>query len=182
MRATSLTIVLLASGLFAAGCHGPLTRPMVQRLDEDSQAEVDESWNNMMASPERLNHTLLLDVILTSQFHQRGVDRLNMVSEKRVNDGWIIMEVRYDRRNPSFDAFTVTYVDKAGVERRRESYSREDIDTRIAYLYERCPEECQGGCYPEDQVTEVCRKAMEVREKEIEARMEEVAAATQPST
>ncbi len=172
----SLVLIVLVSG-----CGGPLTVPMVQRLDEETQAEVDSAWSNMMKPHDRLDHTLLLDVLIAHQFHHKGVDRLHLVSEKRVNDGLALMEIRYDREQPTFDVFMVTYLDGEGKEQRRETYSRDEINARVAYLYSPCLEECEGECQFEkgdvEDLTEECREALEVREQ----RLETIAAATQPA-
>ena len=106
-----MRLVLVAVCLFVVGCHGPLTKPMVDRLDEETQQKVDDAWLNMFTPPDRLDRTLLLDVILSGQLHQYGVDYLRLVSEKHVGDGLVVMEVRYDREDPAFDEFSVSYVD-----------------------------------------------------------------------
>ena len=41
--------------MVGAGC-GPVTVPMVQRLPEDGQRQVDEIWQNMLTPPDRLDH------------------------------------------------------------------------------------------------------------------------------
>ena len=86
MRNFIITICLLV-----VGC-GPVTKPMVTRLDEDQQRSVDAAWECMFSPPDRLDSTLLLDVLIANQAHQLGVDSLWLISEKRVSGGLIIMD------------------------------------------------------------------------------------------
>lgn len=141
LRKTRRTHGRLASALFVAmtlpatGCHGPLTKPMVDRLDDQTQAKVDDAWSNLFAPPDRLERTLLLDAIISAQLYQLGVDSLHMISEKRVGDGLVMMEVQYCRDFPALDEFSVTCVDHAGMEVRRERFTRADVQDRIEFLY-----------------------------------------------
>ncbi len=125
--------ILLLLGM--AGCQGPLTLPVVERLEPESQNTVDQSWLNMLSPPERLDRSLLLDVLVTNYFHQRGVDRLNLTSEKDVWGGRVIMTVYYDRAHPAFDNFTVAFIDAQGYERRRERFTFEEVKARAAGLF-----------------------------------------------
>ncbi len=123
-----LLMLLLMS---IVGCHGPLTKPMIDRLDEKGQAKIDEVWENMLIPPDALDRTLLLDVILSAQLYQHGVDSLRLTSEKAVGEGLVVMEIRFDREEPLFDEFSVSYVDRRGRELRRERYSRDEINEEI---------------------------------------------------
>jgi hypothetical protein len=125
--------ILLILGVF--GCQGPLTLPVVERLEPEGQNTVDQSWLNMLSPPERLERSLLLDVLVTNYFYERGVDRLNLTSEKDVWGGRVVMTVYYDRAHPTFDNFTVAYIDAQGHERRRERYTFEEVKDRAAGLF-----------------------------------------------
>lgn len=125
---------LLILILGVLGCEGPLTVPVVERLEPEDQKAVDESWLNMLSPPQRLDRSLLLDTVLTNHFHQRGVDRLNLTSEKDVWGGRVIMTVYYDKAHPAFDSFTVAYIDAHGQECRRERYTFEEVKGRVPVL------------------------------------------------
>jgi len=145
---------------------------MVDRLDEETQQKVDDAWLNMFTPPERLDRTLLLDVILSGQLHQYGVDYLRLVSEKHVGDGLVVMEVRYDREDPAFDEFSVSYVDNEGYEVRRERFAREEVEEEVRFLLTQ--EEVT------DDMDAETREAVELRIAEREARMEEIQAVLAP--
>lgn len=162
--------IAIGAVLVLAGC-GPMTKPMVTRLPDESQKQVDSSWDNMLRPPNRLDRILLLDTILGYQLWQLGIDRLDLTSEKRYADGWIRMEVRFDREHPELDEFALTVLDKTGKQLRRERYSQEEVDERFQFLAGVC--EAREGETPEDASR---RTAIERR-----ARKEEIAAATQPA-
>ncbi len=130
MRGTAMIVCL-----GAAGCAGPLTQPLVWRLDLERQAKVNEVWEDMFATPDRLDRTLLLDVLLVSRLFQRGVDHLHMVSEKQVGDGLVVMVVQFDREVPENDSFTVTYLDPDGMEVRQECFTRDEVVDRMEFLF-----------------------------------------------
>ena len=136
MKSAVTTRCLWVISLILVGC-GPLTTPMVSRLDEESQGKVDEVWGKLFVPPDRLDRTLLLDVILSGQLHQLGVDDLRLVSEKRAGDGLVVMEVRFNRDHPEFDEFAITYKDAQGREMRREQFSPRDIQNRLEFLFSR---------------------------------------------
>ena len=132
------TLVVLSSSVllaFAAAC-GPMTHPMVIRLDEQEQKTVDDAWTNMLDPPHRLARDLLLDVLITHQMHQRGVDRLVLISEKGVGRRRVVMEIAFDRQNPEADAFTFMLEDAWGNVIRQERYDRDEIDDRLAFLFQ----------------------------------------------
>lgn len=143
-----LRFIALAGLLATAiGCQGPLTRPMVYRLDEQEQAAVDESWNNILAKPANVDHTLLLDVLLASGLYEFGIDRLEFRSEKDLPSGLVVMEVSFDRSLPANDHFAVTFISADGQSRWTERYTREEVDERTAYYtgsHECTPEETQA--------------------------------------
>ncbi len=165
-------VMMMTVGILIAGCHGPLSKPMVDRLDEETQKKVDDAWVNMVSPPDRLERTLLLDCVLCSQLHQFGVDRLQLVSEKNVKDGLIVMEVRFDREAPEFDEFTITYLDGSGREVRRERFARDEIQERIDFLF-------TAESITDAMDTEL-RRGIEQRTAEREARLEEIRTALEP--
>jgi hypothetical protein len=176
--------ILLSAAMFA-GCHGPLYRPMPVRLDVEQQIQVDQVWRNMLTPPERLDHTLLLDTIITMHANQVGVDHIRMISEKdRVNDGIVIMEMRFDRERPERDEYTLRYIGASGEELRHERYTRAEIEERVAFLWgapacgfseHRCSQ-TQPSDLSECESQEAARQAAR------EARVAEILAATQPAS
>ncbi len=170
-------VSLAASSCALAGCHGPLAKPMVDRLDVEQQQAVDDAWHNMFDPPQRLDPTLLLDVILAQQLHQAGVDSLHLVSEKRVGDGLVVMEVWYDRDEPAGDEFTLAYVDAEGDEIRRERYTRDEVEERFQFLFRPLlvarSADADVPCPTEEELA-----ALQALQR---ARFEEIRAATQPA-
>ena len=168
------TRFLLSIGILAvfAGCHGPLAVPMVSRLGPEQQETIEQAWDNMLMPVDRLDRTLLLDVIMFYQLHSSGVDRLRMTSEKYIDGAMVLMEVDFDRDDPDGDAFTVTVFDDDGNELRRESYSPDEMTARIEELYktEMVVDDFEER-YGVNEEAEAAR----------EARMEEIHAATQPA-
>lgn len=122
-----LACVLLVS---LTGC-GPLMFPMVERLSDKDQAQVDDAWKNMFDPPDRLGRELLLDVLIHMNLYQHGIDRLTLVSEKEVGDARVVMSIRFDRTHPGFDEFVISYVDAHGQELRRERYTTGEIEERL---------------------------------------------------
>ena len=116
MRPNALTLPLVCLTSLGIGCHGPLPVPMVQRLGDEEQLEVDESWENMFAPVGRLDRSLLLDAIMAYELHTRGVDRLHMTSEKFIEGAVVVLEVIFDRDEPESDAFIVTLIGDDGYE------------------------------------------------------------------
>ncbi|HUU85985.1 MAG TPA: hypothetical protein VM243_21015 [Phycisphaerae bacterium] len=161
--------------LLVIGC-GPMSKPMVSRLEEKDQALVDQAWSNMLTPVERLDRILLLDTILAHESHQIGIDRLHFVSGKDLPGGTVRMEVFFDRQSPEGDLFAVTYVDRSGRVLRSEKYTREEVDGRFEFLIQRPPnvEEIEGIDPAE------CEQ-LKAQAAEHEARMREIKAATQPA-
>ncbi|MCB9857461.1 MAG: hypothetical protein H6818_17405 [Phycisphaerales bacterium] len=164
-----MRFVLLSLAILAAGCNGPLTKPMIDRLDENSQAKIDEVWENMVAPPNQLDRTLLLDVILSAQLYQHGVDSMRFVSEKTVGDGLVVMEIRFDREDPLFDEFSVSYIDRRGRELRRERYSRDDIDKEINLLFDEAVHVSPAESDSESELTEELKQRQAERMERMEA-------------
>ncbi|MFH1748000.1 MAG: hypothetical protein ABIG44_13275 [Planctomycetota bacterium] len=167
-----MRFMIIAACLLVTGCHGPLSKPMVDRLDDETQQKVDGVWLNMFTTPDNLDRTLLLDVILSGQLHQYGVDHLRLVSEKYVGDGLVVMEVRFDREDPAFDEFSVSYIDSMGHEIRRERFAREEVEGELYFLFS--PEEVTDDMDAETRMT------TELRIAEREARFEEIQAILAP--
>jgi hypothetical protein len=174
MSALRLSLVLVC--LFSIGCGRVMPVPMVDRLEPEKQFEVDVAWHNMLTPPDRLDRTLLLDVLLLHQFHAHGVDRLRLTSEKWLVGGVVVMEVVFERDDPARDAFWVTYQDDSGNVLRQERYSRVDIEERLEFAFG--DGLIIGDEDEEDPEIEALRAQ---RAAEREARMEEIQAATQPA-
>lgn len=134
LRVTLRPMWLAAVLASAGGCLGPLSTPMVYRLDEKEQAAVDQSWTNILDKSASVDHTLLLDVLLWSGLYQFGIDRLEFRSEKDLPEGLVIMEVSFDRSLPANDRFAVTFIPADGTDRWTERYTREEVDERTAYF------------------------------------------------
>ncbi|MGD8454176.1 MAG: hypothetical protein PVJ57_20370 [Phycisphaerae bacterium] len=166
MKSTALLAATCLTCLLAAGCRGPLGVPMVDRLDEERQAQVDDAWLNVFMASDQVERTLLLDAILCGQLHHRGVDTLHLVSEKHVGDGLVLMEVHFQQDNPDADEFAITFFDAAGWPLRRERFTREDVQARVSFF-------CQAAMQVEDAPPEV-QAEMELQKAEYEARMEEI--------
>ncbi len=176
-------LLLLAS--IVSGC-GPTTHPMVVRLPPEEQAQVDDAWVNMLSLPTRLDRVLLLDVLLTHQMHQLGVDGLEMTSYKETDNGLVIMEIRYNRFEPSSDRFEFIYEDDTGTELRREVYSGADVEDRFSFLFDVGPRWASAtssdvGPQTEELAREEIEARVRQRQADRAARMEVIRAATQPA-
>jgi len=167
------------SALVGIGGCGPLTVPMVQRLEEKDQQQIDEAWSCMLSPPDRLDRTVLLDTIISFQLYQLGVDSLRMVSDKSVDGGTVVMEVRFDRGEPDHDEFTFVYRDARGRDVRRESYTRSEVEERVKVLFEPVclPSEPEIVAQMDPQEVEDLRR----RQAEQDEAQEAVRAATQPA-
>ncbi len=161
--------------LLLAGCR-PMTAPMVERLDDDTQAVVDYGWNNMLSPPDRLDRTLLLDAVVLVQLYQLGVDRLTLFSEKDVMDGVVTMEIIFDRQKPEEDRFSIVYLAHDATELRAEDFSREEVEDSVRFF--------QGASICErdpDEPEEEFRERLAAMRAEIETRRQEIEAAMLPS-
>jgi len=166
-----LLFVDMAAG---AGC-GPTTQPMVQRLPPESQQQVDVAWDNMLTPPSRLDRALLLDVIVCNRFHQTGVDRLVLRSEKRTRQGTVVLEVNFEKNDPARDEFVVRLVNSNGVELRRERYSRNDVETSTRLLWSGVSD------VETPDMTADERADVKKRRERHEQRARQIQAATQPA-
>ncbi|MBX9622864.1 MAG: hypothetical protein K2X82_03530 [Gemmataceae bacterium] len=120
----------LALTLGLAGC-GPMRAPLPDRLDDETQKKVDESWDRAFTPPGRFDHQGLLDLMVVARPYQIGVDELSFRSAKRFAGGTAVMEVRYDRAKPGDDLFAVTVTDPAGKVIRAERYTRAEVRATV---------------------------------------------------
>ncbi len=175
------TLLLLSLAL--VGCSGPLTWPMVTRLNPEEQESVNQSWTNMLSPPERLDRGLLLDVIIASSMYQQGIDRLMMTSEKDVWGGRVVMTVAYDRAQPAQDSFTIVYTDAQGCERRRERYSFREVEARVRLHFEAPAEAQTQPATPAEEVEQMRQAEREMADRLADrlARQILIQAATRPA-
>ncbi|MCG3138616.1 MAG: hypothetical protein HJJLKODD_02481 [Phycisphaerae bacterium] len=124
-------VVMLIGG---TGCRGPLEYPMVTRLSEEQQWQVDEAWGNMLDQGEEVDRVLWLDVMIVGQLYEQGVDTLVMQSTKTVSDGKVVMTIQFNRAEPQYDEFNLAYYDDKGQEIRRERYLFDEVRERIQYF------------------------------------------------
>ena len=131
-----LRIAMVLGGLLLllTGCHSPLVYPMVERLSDEAQAEVDEAWANLLTPVDRHERELLLDVLMIGAFHVHGVDTVEFTSTKHVGDHYVIMRVLFDRACPDSDLFAVSVLDAQGALVRHEVYTRDDVESRRTYV------------------------------------------------
>jgi hypothetical protein len=133
---SALSISAIAGAIFlVAGCGPVGPKPMAERLSDDDQKALDESWNKALAPVDKLDRQALLDVLVYTQAYQVGVDRLTFRSEKTYSGGTVVMEIVFDRAKPNDDKFEVRVLDKAGAELRRLVYSRQEVETTFAELH-----------------------------------------------
>ena len=159
--------------IMLCGYHGPLGIPMVERLSDDEQKQIDEGWGNMFTPAERLDRELLLDTLITYQLHHRGVDSLRLVSEKRIGENLVVMEIRFDLDDPEHDEFEISYVDSEGYELRRERFSHGEVLGLVNYLF------CTSVFLPDKDEPPSDEELQ--RQAKHEARMEAIRTATQPT-
>jgi hypothetical protein len=114
---------------------------MAPRVSADDQARIDRGWDEALAPVDRLTRAEWLDVFVGAGVFEAGVDKLDFRSEKRFAGGVVVMEVHFERADPSRDRFTMEVVDKKGVTVRRESFSRDDVTTTGRALFRQEPNE-----------------------------------------
>ena len=163
-----------------AGC-GPMARPMVVRIEEKDQVQINEAWENMLSPPGQLDRILLLDTVMAYQLYQVGTDRVYFGSDKHLRDGVVTMEVFFDRRSPESDRFTIRYVNSNGQQQRYETYTRQQVDDRFEFLFPALAERRDTG----EDTAELSKEECEARVAELaaqrETRRREIEAATQPA-
>lgn len=133
-RLTIRNLLACASISVALTACGPMTRVLPTPLDGASQREVDAAWTHLLSPVDRANRDELLNVIAMTGAYQLGVERLEFRSQKQYANGTVIMEVRHDRLAPQDDRVTVIVLDKAGVEQRREQYTRTEVEQVYAEM------------------------------------------------
>lgn len=170
-----LSVCVAAASLAVTGC-GVLSFPMVVRLNAEEQKKVDDAWINMLTPAGRLDRQTLRDALVARQLHEAGVDELRLVSKKRVSGGLVVMEVEFDREHPGFDGFTLTYMNPAGLELRRERFTFEEVRDSVR-LGAVTPESFAAD--PEHPTPEEAA-LMQQRAAEVEARLKAVQAAFRP--
>ena len=134
MKLRLLSIVLCFVILLSGCC--PLNTPMVVRLDDDSQKEINEAWNNLLNPIDRADRQLLLDVLIAYQMYHFGVDTFELRAVKRFNSGTVVMQIYYDRNDPVYDRFVIEIFDPNWVLLRRESYNRQEVEIALKELSE----------------------------------------------
>jgi hypothetical protein len=128
---------------------------MPVRLDDEGQKSVDQSWDKALDPIDRLAHQPLLDVLLSTQAYQIGVDRLTFRSEKKVAAGKVVMEIDYDRLKPDQDRFELKVYDPAGKLLRQERYRRAEVEETYQDLFVRYQElrrKVDGGQATPDEI------------------------------
>jgi len=174
--------------LLAVGCSGPLTQPMVARLSDEAQQETDILWDTMLTPSDRLSRLALLKVVLAGQLYQSGVDRLEMVSEKHVDGGFVVMRVRYDREHPGLDEFVMELVDDEGTQLRHERYLRWEVEAHVEYLRGTVRNPGSEGEPTEEELHAMQAEALGITQDELhqieaeyDALMDDFRAAMQPA-
>jgi hypothetical protein len=106
----------------------PGPSPLPARLDDAVQKSIDDSWSQALTPVNHLDHQALLDTLLFTQAYQFGVDKVSFRSEKKVNQGTVVMEIEFDRLNPDQDRFEVTVLGPNQAKVRQEKYQRKEIE------------------------------------------------------
>jgi hypothetical protein len=161
-------LLLAALGVGAGGLIGcgPLSRPIPERLADEDQKQVDDAWTRALTPVGKPDRQTWLDVFVTTQAYETGVDSLTFRSEKKWAGGRVVMEVHYDRAKPAGDRFEVTVYDAAGKALRRERYSRDEV--RQTYDDLNLPGVPPKGSTPDPPGVAARRAAQEARLKRIE--------------
>ena len=186
MSRSALPAGFLLLAALAAGCHGPMTLPAIQRLPPEEQLSVDQQWHNMLTPVNRLDDTLLLDVIIFNQFHERGVNRATFVSEKDYDQGVVRMTVTFEAARPQRDSFTIEIMDLKGQVLRRARFPGSFVLQRIKDLTENPYLEIdttQPSNQPATGATTEPAPSIEALayQKAMQERWAAIAAATQPA-
>lgn len=161
------TILLPCLLAVLSGC-GPLTFPAVHRLKPEEQAQVESIWTNMLAPPNRLDRSTLLDVLVAYQLHSTGIDRVRFVGEKQTPVGRVSLTVDFDRAREDNGTFAFVLTDPQGKLMRHEVYTADEVFKTVTELNER-ETRCENG----HEVHRYTARA--------EARLNRISAATQPA-
>ena len=124
----------------AFGC-GPMRAPLPERLEPETQKQIDDAWNGVLTPPNRVGRQELLDVLVGTFAYQHGVDTLTFRTSKRYTEGTVVMEVQYDRTRPTDDRFDVTVFGLDGKVERQERYTRQEVDKTFDSLFRSSPNE-----------------------------------------
>jgi len=153
---------------------GLLPQPMVPRLSDDQQAQVDQLWVNVVTPPEHADRQTFLDVISVYSLYNAGLDTVRYHAEKRVGDRLITMDVNFDKDRPARDEFIVELYSRDGILLRRERYDRHDVEQSLPQLMSRMP-------VVSEPKTDEEKKRKAEWEAEVERRKNAVEAATRPA-
>ena len=127
MRIITL-FVFAGSVISLIGC-GPMdSSPMPPRFEADAQKKIDDTWENAVNPPEKLDRQALLDAVIWTHAYQAGVDRLLFRSEKDFSGGIVVMEIHFDRSKPNDDRFEIKILDKEQKLVRELTYNRAEIE------------------------------------------------------
>jgi hypothetical protein len=151
--------------LLNIGC-GPLTVPMLRRLEPDEQKHVESAWYNMLTPVKRVDRETLLDCLMYLQMYQRGVDRFEGKSVKNTPQGRVEMIIHFDRAKPKKDQFRFRVIGNWGFPIREESWTGQEVWARLESLSR------------DETASEL---EMATKQIEAERRMERLIAATQPA-
>ncbi len=135
MRCVLSCAVVLACFSGCGPMRGP--SPLPERLDEQGQKSIDESWNQALSPVTHLDHKALLDGLLVTQAYQFGVDKMLFRSEKKFAGGTVVMELEFDRQKPEQDRLEVNIFDANQVRVRQEKYKRDEIEKSVQDLFTR---------------------------------------------
>lgn len=177
MRFHSLVLCLTV----CFGCRGPLAAPMVQRLGPEAQQRVENTWADVLARGDDVDATLMLDALLLTQFYQHGVDSLHMVSEKRVGNELVVMQVNFELEDPDGDEFTFSHYDPAGREVRNLRWTPGEIRSRMELFHQ--PELDPNSLADEERADYLERKAeREARLAQLDELLASLKATEEPTT
>lgn len=174
--------LLLLLALALPGC-GPILTPMIPRLTEEQQSQVDQMWQNLLTPPTRVSHETLLDVLMNHMLYSFGTDRATYRAEKVVRNHLVLMEITFDRHRPNFDRFTVAVHGPDGSLLRQDHYSRQDIEN-LQHQWRRSSDlsakRHAAETRPADPTAPPLTPAESDELQRFEARAAAAAAATQP--
>ena len=112
--------------ILVGGC-GPLVVPMPSRLEPAEQSRIDRGWEKALTPVDGLDREAWLDLLVGVSLFEEGVDKLDFRSEKKFSKGTVVMQIRFDRAQPSADEFSLEIRSVDGKLLRREVYTRDDV-------------------------------------------------------
>lgn len=128
-----LRVFFLSCVIVNVGCMGDFV-PIPERLSDERQVKLTQSWDQMVSRGEEVDWTTLADVVMLHRLWHVGVDELEFRSVKYVPSGQVVMETHFNRSKPDEDVFTVSYVDARGQTYRSTSYSADEM-RKLASIY-----------------------------------------------